>query len=242
MKRFVLGTLIAAAASQAAGCVVDNTSDQATVRATWALESLPGNTEVQCPPGYTTASLYSQEADADGTKIPGGLQYIDKFNCEDGFGTSAPMEPSIYRSWIQIENDPGTDVYAKTIEVLLDVRSSDKQLDTSILVNGGYFQLSWDLQGAQSGKPLTCAEAGADGVENLATDVASPSNAKSDIFNCEDHFGITAGLPEGTYTVSVSALQGDAAVGVAQALANKQIVSPNKVTDLGDIIIPIDGQ
>jgi hypothetical protein len=241
MKNIVLGTLIAAAASQAAGCVISS-DDSATVRATWAVVSLPGNTEVGCPPGTTTASLYSQESDADGTVIPGGEMYIDKFNCEDGAGTSAPMVPSIYRSWVQLEDDSGASVYAKTIEVLLDVRSQDKQLDTQILANGGYFELSWDLVGKVSGNPLSCGQAGADGVENLATDVNSPSNAKSDIFNCADGFGITAGIPEGTYTISVSALQGQAAVGVAPALTNKRILSPNKVTDLGTVQIPIDGQ
>jgi hypothetical protein len=65
----------------------------------------------------------------------------------------------------------------------------------------------------------------------------------SDIFYCEDHSGITAALPAGTYTVSASALTtGDVAIGTAPALTNKQVMGPNKVTDLGTVTIPIDGK
>ena len=41
MKNLVIGTVLALAASQAAGCVItsDNTSDYATVGATWEIET-----------------------------------------------------------------------------------------------------------------------------------------------------------------------------------------------------------
>jgi anaerobic selenocysteine-containing dehydrogenase len=53
---------------------------------------------------------------------------------------------------------------------------------------------------------------------------------------------VTAGLVAATYTVSVDALNASMqAIGTAPTLTNKVISSPNKVTNLGTINIPITG-
>ena len=242
MKNFVIGSLIALAATQAAGCVItsDNTTD-AYITANWTIKSLATNTAATCPPGFDTAALYSQPVDSAGNNV--GSPIIDLFNCSDKRGVSAPLSPGLYLSWIEIANNNNTSVYAQSTSAYVDVTTSDKTFSAEILTDGGYFQLAWNLVGASSNAKLSCAQAGAaGGVESLATDVANANNAASDQFNCEDGSGITSGFLAGTYTVSVAALNAqDQAIGTAPALTNKTIQAPNKVTNLGTVTIPITG-
>ena len=246
MKRFVLASLIALTVSQAAGCIIesgddtgDDGGDFALVSATWSLRSEATNSAASCPPTFDTAALYNQPVDSAGNNV--GPVVVDLFNCSDGAGTSAPLEPGLYLTWVEIANHDNTDVYAKSLSAFVDVTTADKTFNTQILVDGGYFQVQWGLVDSATSAPLTCAEAGADGVESIGSLVSNPSDANSDIFDCEDGFGITAGYVEGTYTVSVHAL--DAAnlqLGDSVVLDNEVITAPNEVTDLGTVMVPID--
>ena len=119
----------------------------------------------------------------------------------------------------------------------------DATFSAQILNDGGYFQLDWNLVGASSNSALTCASANATGVEAIGTDITNGNNSNSDIFDCEDHTGVSAGYVAGTYTVAVHALgAGDANIGSAPDLVNKAIRTQNQVTDLGTITIPITGK
>ena len=243
MKRIVLASLIALAASQAAGCIIssgDDDGENAFISASWSLRSEATNATAPCPPGFDTAALYNQPVDANGNNA--GAVIIDLFTCAAGSGRSAPLPPMEYLTWVEIADHNNTSVYAKSLSAFVDVTLEDKTFNTQILVDGGYFQLSWQLQGGTSNQPLTCAAANSKGVEAVGTDVSNPNNSNSDIFPCTDLRGITAGYTEGQYTISVAALNAaDASIGTAPALTNKVIQSPNKVTDLGMITIPITG-
>ena len=244
MKRFVLASLIALAASQAAGCIItsgDDTGDDAFVSATWQIRSEATNSETTCPPTFDTAALYNQPVDSAGNNA--GPVIIDLFNCSAKAGTSAPLPATTYLTWVEITNTNNTSVYAKSLSAYVDVTVSDKTFNTQILVDGGYFQLAWNLQGASTNAPLTCAQANAaGGVELVGTDVSNANNSNSDMFDCEDQRGITAGYTEGAYTLSVAALNAsDQSIGTAPALTNKVIQDANRVTDLGTVTIPITG-
>jgi hypothetical protein len=246
MKRFVLASLIALAASQAAGCIITSGDDDggggdAFISATWSIRSEATNSEVGCPSGFDTAALYNQPVDANGTSI--GSPIIDLFDCVAKSGTSAPLPPQLYKSWIVIADHTNANQYATSLSAFVDVTVSDKTINTQILTDGGYFMLSWNLQGAATNAPLTCAQAGASGgVEAVGTLVSNPNVSNSDIFDCEDRSGVTAGYTAGLYTVSVAALNSaDLSVGTAAPLTNRAIEAPNRVTDLGTITIPIDG-
>lgn len=242
MKKLVLGSLIAVVAANAAGCVASN-SDVATITANWSLVNKATGAATTCPPGFATAALYSQPIDANNNLT--GSPIIDLFNCEDHTGFTDPLPPDVYASWIKITTDTNSDTYAESTKSILDVRDIDLTYSTTILNDGGYFQLTWDLRGGTSNAPLACADvpgvtASTGGVETVVT-VAGGSAAKTDQFNCEDHYGLTGGFLQGAYTVSVDAFSNAGAEGTAPTLTNKVIQAPNKVTDLGNIIIPIDG-
>jgi len=243
MKNLVLGSLIAIAASQAAGCVISSGDDGPVnyVTASWQIKHIANNTVISCPPGFDTAALYNQPINSDGSSV--GSPVIDLFDCAANSGTSAPLDPGLYQSWIEIADHNNTSVFAKSLSATVDLSTGDKSFSAQILEDGGYFQLSWALQGASTNASLTCAQAGATGgVEAIATDVSNASNSADDQFDCEDHYGVTAGYVQGTYTVSVDALNGaDQAIGTAPTLTNKTIQPKNNVTDLGTITIPITG-
>jgi hypothetical protein len=240
--------LIALAASQAAGCIItsgDDTGEVAFISATWTLRAEATNTTAPCPPGYDTAALYNQPVDGGSCDDAGHTTCIELFNCADGSGTSAGLLPKAYQSWIVIANHDNTAQYAQSLSTTVDVTASDKTFNTQILVDGGYFQLAWNLVGASTNAALSCAQAGSGGVEAIGTDISNANNSNSDIFDCEDMRGVSAGYTAGTYTVSVAALNTATppqSIGTAPELTNKRIEMPNKVTDLGTIMIPITGK
>lgn len=256
MKNFVIGSFIALAATQAAGCIIttDNgVDDYATVGATWQIVTSSGS-QATCPPGFETAALFNVAVDSAGVPLapctgPSSLSntcFIDLFNCSAGFGDSAPLPPTMYQTWVGIVSADGNgnilNTYATSLSAYLDVRAIDLDFNTSIVTDGGYFALDWDLRGAVSNQPLTCGQAGATGVETIVT--VSGGTTMVDTgqpWACEDYYGVTASLPNGSYTVSVDAFNSLGALGVAPTFTNKVIQGPNLVTDLGTAVIDIDG-
>jgi hypothetical protein len=244
MKKLVLFGLIIASA--ATGCIISSGDDgggAATITAQWDIKQVNG-TSLTCPPTYDTAALYSQEVDANYNSI--GSPTIDLFNCDVFTADSAPLNPTTYYSWIAIETHDGGQTYASTTQNFVDLTNSDKTYKADIYDDGGYFQMSWQLQGANSNAPILCADDPAiQGVESVSTSTTGSSQAIVDQFKCTDHYGLTAVLPEGTYVVSVDAFDGSnppKALGTPVTLNNQTIAGPNKVTDLHKITLPIDGQ
>ncbi|MCX5746831.1 MAG: hypothetical protein NT062_30530 [Proteobacteria bacterium] len=200
-----------------------------------------------CPGGqFTTAAIVSQAVDGTGTPIgtcgpdsPSGTCFVDRYNCADATGTD-PLPAGDYLRWIQITNDTGTQTYARTLSAYITVSASTPSFTGTILHDGGYFLASWSLVKTATNAPLTCATGPVDGIA-LDSTVTGASSAVADSFTCTDGFGTTAGLPDGSYTVSVQAIDAQsAAIGPATVLTNKTIGVQNAITDLGDITIKVD--
>ena len=245
MSNALVHSLIAAGlAAQVTGCIyeTDPGVEAAAITATWQFENIANQQVTSCPTGFSTVAMHSFAVDAAGRPVSDDV--IDLFDCFDGIGVSGPLYPDVYQTFLEVTNDSGTNVYAQTLSAIVDVVVTDKQFDATILNDGGYFSLGWDLVGAVSNKPLTCADvAGLDGIETVSTSMATGSMAITDQFDCEDHFGVTGGILQGAYTVSVNAFNSDgSAIGTAPAITSKTIQDRNRVTALGHIEIPIDGQ
>jgi cysteine-rich repeat protein len=219
------------------GCSADcQTIDNPRVTdASWTFKNVANDQVTGCPSGFDVAAVISMP---DG----GGAPLVDLFDCADGAGTIAPVPPGSYVTHIDITDNSGTLVYASSTSAEVDLTAGNGTFATTIFNDGGYFGLAWTLRGAVSNTTLTCAEASSDAVEIIST-VTGSASAVSDIFTCDDGAGTTAGMLAGSYTVSISANNSQQqAVGTAPAQANKVIQAPNKVTDLGLVEIPIDGQ
>lgn len=216
--------------------------EEAKIAVAWHFKSFAG-VAAGCPSGFDTIAVNAQAIDQHGEPV--GLPSVDLFDCAAGQGQTAELPPTRYRVWLSVANHAVTSVYADSTSSIVDLRTSDGTYDAAILTDGGYFSLAWELRGASSGDSLACEDVpGLDGVETIATSVATPSAAIIDKFTCSDYAGVTAGLLAGTYTVSVDAFtdaSGGAALGTAPALVNRVIRAPNQVTALGTIVIPVDG-
>ncbi|CAN5375974.1 hypothetical protein BH11MYX1_BH11MYX1_02460 [soil metagenome] len=222
-----------------AACLVETGGGRVTgyTTASWHLTNV-ANQQFNCPSGFNTAALYSQEVDASYNDV--GAPVIDLFNCADFTGKSAALAATTYYSWVAITTDTNSSQYATSTQAFVDLTVSDKSYSADILEDGGYFQLQWAL--TLGGQPTTCAaQASVHGIEAVSTDTANASNFASDIFPCADHFGITSPFTTGTYTVSIDALNANnQAIGTVVNLTNKMIYAPNKVTNLGTVTIPLD--
>ena len=238
MKKLVLGALLAAAA--VTGCAPAPTD--AVITAQWSFTHWADKSPRSCPTNYQTVTIYSQVWDPFANALT-GVAIKDKFNCDAPgmVGTTDPLD-GIFLVWVQVESDSGASLYARSKSIYVDTADGDVNLNFPILDDAGNFFLTWDLQDAVTHAPLTCKEAGVTGnagVETIAT-IVNSTFMLTDKFTCDHYFGTTAPLFAGTYTVSVDAFVGNASVGTAPALTNKQITSPNGLTDLGHIIIPIE--
>jgi hypothetical protein len=264
MKNLVLGMSVAFAASQAAGCVISSDSSElGHVSATWHVDHVRADGSVSptsCPNvggiPIDTAALHTVAASSDGTAIAscesdtdvGDNCFIDLFTCDDNVGVSSPLPAQNYLTWVELTNHDGSLLYATSTSQFVDITDVDMNFDTEILVDGGYFQLRWSLQGEQSGAPLTCSETAAaqaagGSVETTAT-LNGSTVALSDKFDCEDHFGYSDPLPWGQYDITVDALNSqDQALSSQAPIINNQTIAsmPNDITDLGHVVIPIAG-
>lgn len=241
MKKLVLGALLAVAAST--GCVTSSDNGDSIVTAQWQFTHLADNSPRSCPVGFTTATIVSQSIDPISHRGT-GVTIVDKFNCSDGEGTIS-LPDDTYLVWVQIESDDGSQIYTKSKQSFVDTSLGDTTLDLiDILDDGGYFFLTWDLVDAGTQAPLSCAAAGvtADGsVEVISASMANSQQIITDQFTCEDHFGTTDALLAGTYTVTIDALDAsNRALSSRSTTATKTITAPDGLTDLGNILIPIN--
>lgn len=260
MKKLVLGSLFALAALPAAGCVVHSgpSGDEAHVQASWQLVTANpdgSSTPQACPAGVTTAAVYSQQV--DGTSLaPIGQPFIDLFDCVDGTDITSHLPPGYYDEWVALTDDGGTE-YAESAHTLqdtpdlpLDLTVADMPYGMTVVGNGGQFELTWHLVGAQSGSMVDCTTAGANdpgdsGVEAIAT-VTGTQMAFDDKYFCDNpKTNLTDPLLPGNYTISVDAYNPNGALGQPQNMTG-DIIDPAQdptkpVTDLGEIALPIDG-
>jgi hypothetical protein len=233
MRNLVLAALIAG--TSLAGCTTDT-----VVTVGWTFTHLETNAARSCPTGFATATIVSQPVDTRNHRGVGAT-IVDKFDCASQQGTLS-LPDGVYLVWVEIENDSGTSQYAQSEAHYIDTVDGDQAFDVEILDDGGYFFLTWDLVDATTNAPLSCREAGADGsgfVEAISTDMASPTDIITDQFTCDDHYGTTDPLLAGNYVVSITAVRDNARLGDPQNV-QRSIQAPNKLTDLGNIIIPID--
>jgi hypothetical protein len=255
MNKLTLVTVMAALVSQAAGCIVHSERDPgggggddggggpvdvAAISARWSLRNMIDGATTMCPAGFDTVQLIALPIDANGDPV--AEPSVDLFDCKTRTGITTDLVPDVYRVWLEVRSHDLATLYAQSLSQVLDVRQTDEVFSADILNDGGYFQLSWDLIGKATNRPLDCAQvAGLDTLKTISTSVADARRAYDDELVCEDHTTVTGGLLQGAYTISIGAMAGDRLLGKAATLTNKVIGGQNRVTDLGLITIPIDG-
>jgi hypothetical protein len=241
---------LAAASTALVGCVIetadrghsgDPPGDVAAIAASWSLRNMADGAVTGCPSGFETAQLLVQPIDEAGAALADPI--VDRFDCDSQAGTSAGLAPALYQVSLEIRSRDLGALYARSLSQVIDVRRTDPQVAFELLNDGGYFQLSWDLIGAVTGEPLACSQiTGLDGISLISTSVPDPDVVYEGHFTCEDHRAVTGGLLHGSYTLSIDATVDDSPIGAAVRLSDQIISSQNGVTQLGQVVIPIDGQ
>lgn len=246
MRNFIVPITIAAGLSQVTGCIIENNGvpvdEAAAITATWQFKNEATQQITGCPTGFNTVAMHNLQLDRNDNPIPSS-DVIDLFDCIDGAGISDPLVPDVYQTFLEVTDDSGNNRYAQSLSAIVDVVVTDKQFDATILNDGGYFSFGWDLVGATSNKALACADVpNLDGVESISTQTTTGASAIVDKFDCEDHFAVTGGLLQGSYSVSVSAFDASGeALGTSPKLDGKVIKDRNQVTALENVQIPING-
>lgn len=248
MNKLAIATALTMLVSQAAGCIIETVPDDdfdvievATISAQWSMRNMADGATTACPTGFDSVELIAQSIDEAGNPIDEPA--VDLFDCEDRRGTATDLTPDLYQVWIEVRSHDLTRLYAQSLSQVLDLRTVDQTFRTEVLNDGGYFQLSWDLIGRTTNRPLSCAQAGVavDKLNAISTSMADATRVYTDSFACEDGTAVSGGLLQGSYTIEINALSGDKPVGSATTLTTKVIAGQNQVTDLGTILIPIDG-
>lgn len=245
-KQAFLAPVLLAVATSATGCVVredgyyedDPYYEDALITGEWSFLNIATNQQTNCPQGFGTVRMISQPVDSRLAAI--GEPFIDLFDCGEGRHSSAALPPDVYQVWLEVTSDDNRSLFAQSTSQIVDVIERDATFSAQILNDGGYFLLDWQLRGSTSNTTLSCA--GVDSVEILST-LSGETQAIGDKFRCADGSGLTAGLVNGSYTLSVAALDpANKSLGTAPALTSKAIRDRNQITDLGLITIPIDGR
>jgi len=242
MKNLALAALLVAASST--GCIISSSDPRtdAVVTARWSFSHFADGTARSCPVGYPDAAIVAQPWDPIENAPALGPQIVDLFNCSDGVATTAPLD-GIYQVWVQIQ-DSAARAYAKSAPIYIDTAAGNRTIDFNILDDAGYFYLSWSLVDAvNTSQRLSCREAGlagSNGSIDTTVTIAGGGVSFTDRFKCIEGFGVTDPVLAGAYTVSVAATLNNAAIGTAPTMTNRVVRSPNGLTDLGHILIPID--
>jgi hypothetical protein len=249
MKNLVVSTLFAAAAvSLAGGCIFVSDDDPpigglGDIDISWSLKSTDqaGNTiAANCPVGADTATLFALPEGA-----PPASAFSDKYDCIDGGGTIADLEPGRYIVWVRLSDFNGTTRFAESGSQVIDVFENNvATAPYNIYVDRAFFLVGWDLRAPGGSSPSCGQVVGEDGVAISATD--GGGGLFEVVVDCEEGDGvqtISEPIPsrlDGTarYTVVTSLLNaagesiGDS-VGVTRTLDYG-----NELEDLG--IVPIN--
>lgn len=235
MKNLVLSAMVAAMASQAAACIIVDDDDQGganRIAVTWNYK-VNGATQVGCPVGADGVDLLIQRV---GSSSPTVYEY----NCSDKTMIEY-VDDGDYQIWVELVANGGT--YAQSLSVIDTVVGVDKDITVDIHEDRGFFFVQWSLEGGTSRAPLSCAQVpDLQSISLLATPVGAGARIDS-FMDCAPGVGASKALPVGQYTLSLDAINSsNRALGTAGIALRQPINDRNEVTNLGSVVIPIDGK
>lgn len=239
MKNLVLSALVAAVASQAAGCIIiadDNTDPVPTgnrIAATWNYKVV-GVTQASCPAGADGVRLIVQSLTTQAKDVV-------LFKCTDKILIDYFPDDN-YRIWVELtlNNQP----YAQSLAVEQQLVGQGTDLTFDIHEDRGYFLGSWSLKGKTTNAQLTCAQVPL--LANVALDSlkqGTTNNFVNTLLPCGPYSGFSKATEAGRHTVTFAGVDsGGAALSDSVNLASQEILDRNRATTLGSVILPMIGK
>jgi hypothetical protein len=228
--------MVAVMASQAAACIIvddDGEPSGNRVAVTWNYK-VNGVTQPGCPAGAVGVDLLIQPT---GASAPTVFEY----NCSDKTMIEY-VDDGQYQIWVELVT-PAGGTYAQSLSLIDTFSAEDKDITVDIHEDRGFFFAQWSLKGATSQQPLTCSQvAGLQSISLLATPVGTAGRIDT-FMDCAPGVGASKALVAGQYTLSLDAVDSaNRALGTAGIATNQTIRDRNQVTNLGSVVIPIDGK
>jgi hypothetical protein len=235
MKNLVLSAFVAVLASQAAGCIIvddNNTPTGNRIAATWNYK-INGVAQPGCPAAANGVRLMVKSQTT-------AQEFTTNFTCAERILIDY-FPDDTYQIWVELTS--GGQPYARSLSVIENVTGVGKDITFDLHEDRGFFFLQWSLKGATSNTLLGCAQVpGLSYVGLLTTKVGTTTRVNSK-FDCGPGVGVSQALEKGGHTVKIdAAAANDGTLGGLAALNNQQILDRNQVTDLGTVVIPIDGR
>lgn len=178
--------------------------------------------------------------------LDGGDPIIERFNCIDGgIGDVSPAALGEYQASIEALDSRGLVVAQseRVEETLVDTTPVD--LDFTILVDGGFFTLTWTvIQDTAPPVTISCEEAGANAVSVLITPVGNAADAEDELFDCASGMALTSPWPLGELRLAVDLINDngtpndpgdDLILSTEPALFSESIDFGNQRVDLGNV-------
>jgi hypothetical protein len=199
MKRLVLACVVAAAASQAAGCIItsgdDDGDELALITSRWDFHTAAG-ARLDCPPGFDTVEIVST----------GPENLTDLHDCIDFEGTNDYI-PGVYAMEIIVTNDARTNDYASSLLFTgVDVTNLDATVTEDFIDDGGRLQIGVDLVTTGTNTPETCASGG---VDTIVVDITGGAVLRDELFDCDqvadNGLDFSDPLVEGDYDITITA-------------------------------------
>ena len=234
MKNLVLSAMVAAMATQAA-CIIESDDDNEganRIAVTWNYK-INGVTQPGCPAGANGVDLLIKNQVT-------GREDVYQYNCSDAVLIEY-VDDGTYQIWVELMS--GNQTYAQSLSLIDDVIGVDKDITVDIHEDKGFFFTQWSLKGATTQATLACNQVpDLQFVSLLATPVGTAQRIDSKM-QCSLGASPSLALSAGLYTLSLDAVNSrNQALGTAGIATNQAIQNRNQVTNLGTVVIPIDGQ
>lgn len=223
--------LMAAASTQAAGCIIEHDgtgSELGLITARWDFSRANG-AALGCPAGFDTVEVRSN----------GPESFIDLYDCFALEGTD-DFIPGVYDVDMAVTNSAGTRVYANALPATVDITSLDQEVFENFIDDGGRAKFSVNLFKTTTNQAGTCKSLAVDG---LKIDWDGPNTLRSEFFDCAkaegNQFEVSDPLVAGLYNVKVTAVDPkDNPLGPATAV-KLTIEAPNGYADLLDVDVDV---
>ncbi len=155
-------------------------------------------------------------------------RFTDAFACSAGLGTTNGLPLGDYNVWVELSDSTGAEVFAQSGSLAGSLTFDGDRPALAFPLDTGTFGFTWSF----SGTAANCTDAGADGVDIIAT-MANTTQAWVTIHNCTDGSAASDPLFLGTYTMVVDLLSGNSALG-ASAPREGTLSVPDALVDLGN--------
>jgi hypothetical protein len=168
-----------------------------------------------------------------------GDEIVDRYDCIDGVGETAALDPGVYDVWVELRTQDGSQLLAQSdVEPAVALGEEEVvELDFTFPVDYGTFSLRWDVQ--DNGAPSDCEAVDSAGVSVVSTLVGEEQTFFDDIFDCDSFAGESNPIPLGRYTLSTALLDANEDPLLTAEAEEISLDFGNQNVDIGTIVFDL---